>query len=198
VSKNREIEIKIQIDEKTFKIAKTWLEKYAKYEGVLGQTDYYFNKPDAPFFFILPDGSKDSLEYLRVRVTDKKSYLCFKKVYRREDVSFYCDEYEVVIDDPEKTLSLFKAIGYTDVTVVEKSREIYRFDIFEVAIDTVKDLGVFIEVELKQPVPSVEAGHKLIRQFLKKIGIKSFEQHLQGYVRMLWKRDLSNSSGIAP
>ena len=137
----------------------------------------------------MPDGKKDALDYLRIRVTDEKNYLCFKKVKSREENKFYCDEYEVEISDPMVALELFKTIGYTDITVVSKKREFFLFDIFEIAIDDVKDLGVFVEVEIKKRVKSVETGHKKICELLEKIGIKSFERHRQGYVRMIWNRE---------
>ena len=54
----------------------------------------------------------------------------------------YCDEHEVSVSDAKQTLELMETLGYTERTIVDKIRNVYRFDMFEVVIDNVKDLGL--------------------------------------------------------
>lgn len=187
---NKEIEIKIKIDQVSHDRLLAWLKVHATYEGVLALTDYYLNDPDKPFFFTKSDGEIDALTYLRIRESKTENQLCLKHVHRDEKTNkaLYCDEHEITITSVAQALELFKALGYTHVTKVEKRREVYRYSFFEIVSDTVQDLGDFVEIELKKPVDSPHVGHELIESFLHSIGITEYTQLQQGYVRMLWNK----------
>ena len=195
---NKEIEVKIQITEDDLGKLKEWLGENAEFTGSVTQTDYYLNNPKAPFFYASDYRGKDCDDYLRIRKTDKKNYLCLKRIHRGEKGEpLYCDEYEVVVDDAEKTLQLMKVSGFTDITVLAKQRSTYLYDIFEVAIDTVQDLGVFVEVELKKEVDGHEVGYQLIYAALKEIGVTKFKLQPQGYVHQLWNPTLDLSKEVS-
>lgn len=83
-----------------------------------------------------------------------------------------------------------KVAGFTDVTILAKQRDTYKYDIFEVAIDVVTDLGVFVEVELKKEVVDHEEGYRLIYATLKEMGLTKFKLQPQGYVHQLWNPNL--------
>ncbi|MBU1007764.1 class IV adenylate cyclase [Candidatus Dependentiae bacterium] len=194
---NKEIEVKIQITKNDLLKLSKWLKVNARFTGDMSQTDYYLNNPKAPFFYSSEWRGKDCDNYLRIRKTSKKSFLCLKYVHRGEKGQcLYCDEYEVVIDNAEDTLQLMKAAGFVDITILKKQRETYLYDIFEIAIDTVSDLGVFVEVELKKEVINYEVGHQLIYDLLRTIGLTKFKLQPQGYVHQLWNPDLDLSREI--
>jgi len=190
---NKEIEIKIQVDSLTEKRITSWLTTHATAYGTITVIDHYLDNPNASFIFTAPEGHKDALTYLRIRNTKTKNYLCLKEVHRDPQTkdSFYCDEYEVGIEEVTTTLALMKRLGYTDVTTLKKQRTIYRYNMFEIVLDTVEGLGKFIEIELKEAVDTPQRGHTIIRNFLKTIGVTSYIQHQQGYVRMLWNPGIS-------
>ena len=185
---NKEIEVKLQLDDKLLNQTNGWLNKNAKHIKTINHTEYYLNKPETTFFFLAPEGYKDAMDYLRVRFTKDGDSFCFKKFHEDaiEKRPLYCDEYEVSVSDGKTTLELMKALGYTEQTLMEKKRSIYTFDVFEIVIDQVTNLGVFMEVELKTEVPNVKVGLKLIYDFLKSIGITKFKLQTRGYVSMLW------------
>jgi adenylate cyclase class 2 len=188
---NKEIEIKISLDKNMLNDTKKWLRKNAKYQKTIKQTDSYFNNPERPFIFTKEDGVKDAIEYLRVRETNKKSYLCFKKVHRDEKTQMpnYCDEYETVISDPDATKKLLESLGYKEKTVLHKTRTTYLFKNFEIALDQVENLGNFMEIELKEEVPNFKIGHQMINNCLKLMEFKKVKIQQQGYVRMLWNKN---------
>ena len=69
---NKEVELKIQIDNVDLQNVQGWLHQNAKHvDEVIKHTEYYLNKPSTSFFFIAPEGYKDALDYLRVRITKK-------------------------------------------------------------------------------------------------------------------------------
>ena len=189
----KEIEVKIKINDQSLSKAKAWLEKNATYQGEKNHTEYYLNKPATTFFFTAPEGYRDAMDYLRVRLTETGDSACFKKFHEDpiEKRPLYCDEYEVEVSDGKKTLELFKALGYTDQTLMQKTRNTYSFDCFEIVIDQVKNLGTFMEVELKGEVSDVKAGIRHIYDFLKSIGVDKFELQKRGYVSMLWNPEFN-------
>lgn len=195
---NKEIEIKIQIDEETFATIKKWLKENATHEGQQHQVDCYLNKPDSPFYFMSPKGRRTALKYLRIRETDKDSSLCFKQAYVNEKNGslLYFDEYEVVVADSKTAFQIMDALGYTERTVVDKTRDIYCFDGFEVGIDDVKNVGLFVEVELKKAVADVSTGREMIHDFLKLIGVKKFMLQPEGYAQMMWNPELSDGEVV--
>jgi len=185
---NKEIEVKIQIPNNILRKTKEWLHKHATHIGSIHHIEYYLNKPKTTFFFEAPGGYKDARDYLRVRLTKNGDSLCYKKFHEDpiEKRPLYCDEYEVTVSDGETTLELMKALGYTEQTRVEKERTIYHFDCFEIVVDEVKNLGTFMEVELKKTVPNAKIGITLIYNFLRMIGVNQFKLQTRGYVSMLW------------
>jgi len=196
---NKEIEIKIQVNSKLRQQIQTWLDKNATHMGSAHHIEYYLNKPATTFFFSAQEGYKDALDYLRVRLTNNGDSFCLKKFHEDpiEKKPLYCDEYEVQVSDGKKTLELMKAIGYTEQTLVEKTRNTYKFDVFEIVVDQVKNLGLFMEVELKIEAENTHAGIKLIYDFLKSIGITEFKLQTRGYVSMLWNPEYDFGRAIS-
>lgn len=98
----------------------------------------------------------------------------------------HCDEFETDVTDGQHMLELYRAIGFTDEIKVEKIRRIYNYADFEIVVDNVTDLGIFVEVELTKPVSDPKAGLATIRTLLKAIGINSYKEQTRGYVSMHW------------
>lgn len=61
----------------------------------------------------------------------------------RDEVEFFVDE------DIETVKTFFKLIGYIPMGSVKKLRESYIKDNIEISIDKVKNLGLFLEIEIK-------------------------------------------------
>jgi adenylate cyclase class IV len=78
----------------------------------------------------------------------------------------------------------FESIGFIEQFEFTKERKIYRFEDFEIALDTLPGIGSFIEVELKSDEQDVVIGTEQIHQFLKKTGITQFVQYDRSYLHM--------------
>ena len=102
------------------------------------QLDIYFNHPCRDF--------KDTDEALRVRLTGGEASLCYKgpRMLGRAKMRV---EIEVRVEDPEKVYRILKALGFREVARVEKQREVYEKEGVSIALDEVKGLGSFIEIE---------------------------------------------------
>ncbi|MBL8015579.1 MAG: class IV adenylate cyclase [Candidatus Doudnabacteria bacterium] len=186
-----EIELKIKIDAASAEKLTKWLKQNAEAKGEKHQLEYYLDNPDKTFFFQSELGYKDAANYFRVRFSDKGDSVCLKifEVDPKSTKSKNLDEIEFTVSDGEESLKLFKTLGFTDLTKVEKTRKSYAYKNFEIELDTVEGLGNFVEIEIKENDITVEEGKAKIRELLKQIGITRFQNCSRGYVSMLWNPD---------
>jgi len=185
---NKEIEVKIQISDEQLDMVKKWLHQNSTFCGEVQHEEYYLDNPTSPLTFISPEGFKDAHYYLRVRKSPEKGdSICLKKWYGDSSgKKTHCDEWEIAVSNGSTALELLNQLGFTNATPIKKTRCIYRFDEFEVVIDNVENLGVFIEVELKQNVDDVHVGLQRIYELIKKMGIASCKKQERGYTSMVW------------
>lgn len=185
---NKEIEIKIQINSEQLNILQNWLDKNAKFVGQLEHTEYYLDNPNASFLFTASQGYKDAHKYFRVRLTSHGDSACYKSFYldKQTGKTTHCDEVEIPLVDGKQTLQLLEAIGFTDQTLIQKIRKTYIFEKFEIVIDDLKNVGIFVEIEIKEQIADVKIGLQSINNLLKKIGITKFKKQERGYVSMAW------------
>ena len=180
---NIEIEIKIHLDEASFLRIKDKLTKIALFDKVSRQVDEYFTpanrnflEPEFPF------------EWMSIRNRSGKSILNYKHWYpENAEVTTHCDEIETEVDGIQLK-KIFSALNFKHLITVEKQREIYMFqDEFEIGLDTVKDLGFFIEIESIKDFGSVEKTRKKIFEFAEILGI-DHSRELRGYPFLLMKK----------
>lgn len=186
----KEVEIKIKIDKRDVDILNNWLNLNTKFLGVLKITDYYLNNPDSSFYSDSPKGYKEALNFLRIRITDKDSFITFKKRnIDKEGETLSVNEVETKIGDGNKTIEIFKQLNFSDTIELKKKRYVYIYDIFEIVLDEVEGLGSFIEIELKNYSGEVKPGIQKIYDLLKTIGIKNFVQYDYGYITIFLNPD---------
>jgi len=185
----KEIEVKIQISNYQLVCLEQWLEKNGQFEGAVEHEEYYLDNPNVPLTFMSPEGYKDAIYYLRIRRNKQKGdSVCLKKWYgdAKTGEKTHCDEWEISVSDAQTALELFGVLGFSDETPIKKVRRIYLVGQFEVVIDDVENLGIFVEVELKEQVKDVQYGLNLIYDVIKKMGITSFKKQDRGYTSMAW------------
>lgn len=69
---------------------------------------------------------------------------------------------------------------------MEKERQIYVFENkFETALDKVKELGHFIEIEAIKNLGSVEKTREELHEFAERLGIDPSNEDHKGYPRKL-------------
>ena len=106
--------------------------------------DTYFQPSYRKF---VKDNKEDSInEWLRTGERGNKIILNYKNWY-----DHYCDEYEVEVDDSINLKKIFKVLGLEEIVYVDKIRRIYKYkDKYEISLDIVKELGYFVEIEIKK------------------------------------------------
>lgn len=79
----------------------------------------------------------------RIRHVGRKTIVCFKEVNCKQGEL----EIEFEMPDVEFAKRFLEKLDFKEAFIIDKSRETYGYKNFKVALDVVKDLGKFIEVE---------------------------------------------------
>lgn len=176
----QEIELKFKLSPQHSEKFKQNIAQKASQPVTMDET--YFMGPELQPTHI--KGYKKMSQYLRIRRTDKGCFITLKK---RADNSVV--EYETGIADPMMMTNILRTLGYgtdeSDCVHLNKQRTKYNVTfeghVIEVVFDTfsepahMKDMGEFIEVELKSAAPSYEDGIAVLKKFLLSQGITKID-----------------------
>ncbi|MFZ2150022.1 MAG: class IV adenylate cyclase [Minisyncoccia bacterium] len=183
---NIEVEIKVKVD--NLAEIKEKVSKIGHLVKAIKQIDDYYIPIHRNFFTNKPH----PVEYLRVRTNPDKVVLEYTKaINKREDGDYdYAEEYETEILDKGE---LEKILGFMDfkmVVTVEKDREYWMCDKVEMALDSVKNLGTYIEAEAKGDFSNEKEARAECIRFLENLGIKDAEntQVKKGYPELLFEK----------
>lgn len=158
-----ETEIKIKLSKNEFDELNDFMNEKAKFINENRQVDTYYQPTHRKFL-------KKELtnEWLRIGIRGNKKILNYKNWHS----NMFCDEFEVEIDNSENLDKILKILGLEIICVVDKVRKTFLYlDKYEIALDHVKELGYFIEIEVKKySGEPIEEYDELIR-LAKKMGL---------------------------
>jgi adenylate cyclase, class 2 len=156
----------------------------ATIDGVREDADHYFNAPDRDF--------AKTDEALRIRSIGPANCVTYKgpKIDAQTKTR---TEIEVPLADGPATRDefgrLLTHLGYRPVTIVRKRRVIAHLAregfALEVCLDTVAEVGRFVEVEIMAPPESLDAARTLLLRVASELGLKAQER--RSYLEMLLK-----------
>ncbi len=180
---NIEIEIQVQVERVEPLIA--FLKAHATFRKETHQIDEYFSSKDEDKDFLKTRPVK---EWLRVREANGTASMNYKDwQYDAQGKSQYCTEYETKIEDASQVRNIFKALYFKSIAVVDKHRTIYSFKDYEISIDSVRDLGEFVEIEYCgfENVTDPKRATDDMVAFLKEIGCGKITRNYLGYPFMI-------------
>lgn len=138
---NIEIEIKVRIE--NVQTLLDFLDKNGQFQGEHHQVDEYFTPAHKDYVSVRPVD-----EWLRLREQDGKFSINYKLWHRDENgKSLYCDEVETSVGSTDQMRKIFTALECRSLIVVDKIRKAWIYNDYEVAVDSVKNLGDFVEIE---------------------------------------------------
>lgn len=178
----KEIEIKILLENR--EKLESFLEKNGDplFQNI-SQKDIYFTPSHRDFY-----DERSIRERIRIRETDKESFITYKK-YQSHNGEYlendYAEELEFSIENALKAEQLFNVLNFKEVVRVEKSRSGWMYKDIEVVIDQVRNLGLFAEFELKKEVGSPSQGLEELRSLIKEIGLENCPEQKSGYSTMM-------------
>lgn len=180
-----EIEIKIKLDKDSFLKVREKVENTAKFVKKVQQSDEYFTP--AHRNFVEP---KFPFEWLSIRKRGDKTILNYKHFHPdNAEVHTHCDEFETELANPSAMRKILSALDFKKLVAVDKEREVYTYNgEFEIALDVVKDLGYFIEIETMKDFVNVENARKRLFEFAKILGVDVSNPDLRGYPFLMMEK----------
>ena len=171
-------EIKIRLLETEYHQLKVFMDAHAEFINESHQVDTYY-QPIHRKFVQEPMVS----EWLRIGQRGNKKII---------EYGHWHDEhgkrYEIEIDDIAKMELVFKAIGLEEITTVDKVRKKYAYlNKYEVALDTVEDLGFFIEISVIRFDHSVEEEYETLVRLARKFNLSAERIAKMGYAYYMLK-----------
>jgi len=132
------------------------------------QSDVYYNAPHKDF------GETD--EALRIReipVNGKKRVILTYKGAKLDNVSKTRKEIEVDVSDAKNTSLILENLNFRRAATVKKNRDIYHIKEFIITLDTVQDVGTYVEIETeaKEDEDTSESIQKIF-EIYKQLGIE--------------------------
>ncbi len=139
----KEIEILVEVYEDISKV-KNILKKY-KYVGLKHTVDEYYYDPKRKT--LKPDNNNQLSHCLRLRRKNRDYYITYKDDVFKDGKWFYSNEYETKVESIKMVRTIFKKLGLKKFITIDNKKDIYLTDKYEIALENVKDLGLFLEVE---------------------------------------------------
>ncbi len=172
------IEIEIQVRPEKVKPLTEFLKQNGKFVSEHHQVDEYFVPPHRDFLKERP-----LREWLRLRDAGGAYSINYKNWHYDENGKslHWADEFESPVENIEAMRNIFAALNFKRVVAVDKKRQIWMYNDFEIAIDAVKGLKETIEIEYKGKGMDKEKIVKEMIVFLKEIGCGTLEIGNDGY-----------------
>ena len=183
----KEIEILIEV-KSSKKAALKALESFSA-GGTKRTLDVYFQDPLRKDLQI--DENNRLYQSFRLRQKDDKNSITYKIDHFDKDMWSYSDEFETEIDNAENTFKIIKKLGFEELIRIESEKHTYTNSEYEIVLEDVKNLGLFIEVEklTETQDEKVEEVKEEIRSFLKTLNIKFGEEQNAGKPELMLRKN---------
>lgn len=184
-TKDLEVEIKIKLNKTDLERVRKRLKETTKFVDSTQEIDKYFNAPHKDFL-------KPALprQYLRIRYRKNAGFITYKYDYFNKDgEKTHNDEYESAIESPEAVEKILRAVDFKNFVIIDKQRERYQYKkSFDVALDEVKKLGYFIEIESLKDFGGIRKTRRKLFAFAQSVGIDPSLREKKSYVYMMLKK----------
>lgn len=121
---------------------------------------------------------------IRKNYKNNQALLTFKgKSKHKDDIAW--EDFDTPIEDSEKLEKFLINNGYEYFCLIDKVRQSFSYKDFEINIDNIRDLGLFVEIEKQGDENEVENIKKEIIHLLNLLGIDSESIITKGYVQLV-------------
>ena len=182
-----EVEIKVRADHDA--VRGTLEEQEAASLNTVTQADTYYNAPMRDF--------AETDEALRVRRerTDSGERRSANRDAERAKLTYKGplvdessktrEEHETGVDDGAAIEAMLDALGFEPVATVEKRRERFALDGYTVTLDTVTDLGKFLEIETEAEEGEIDEAREGAVAVLESLGLDPGDGIRTSYLELL-------------
>jgi adenylate cyclase, class 2 len=173
----KEIEVKAKIMDK-----KVLVQKLAALGCRLSEPSRQKDRIFVPNGLTVPVPNGTSV--LRIREQDGKQIFTFKRPLTNQ---LDCIERELGIDGAEALAEIFGLLGFYESSRVSKQRQKGKYKDLEICVDTVEELGNYIEVEKLSEDADSEKVQRELFEFLKTLGVREEDRVHDGYDVLMYK-----------
>ena len=145
--------------------------KQFEYVGLKHTIDEYYYDPKRDI--LKPDKDNQISHCLRLRSKNDECYITYKDDVFENGIWQYSNEYETKVESMEMLKAIFDRLELKKFIEIDNKKEIYKTDKYEIALEDVKDLGLFLEVEFcTNEDVDIKEIKKEIQSFIDKLNIK--------------------------
>lgn len=189
----KEVEILVQVFELKNKVLKKL--KQFDFLGTKKVLDVYYYDPLR--IELKPDQINKLRACFRLRQKDKQCFMAYKKdIFDKKDKWLHSEEHEIEISDLRTAENIIEHLGLKTLVEIDNLKHTYQHKNFEIVLEEVKNLGLFLEVEIKKMKSNdkVKDIKQKIWQFIKFLKIEISEELNVGKPElMLNKKILRNN-----
>lgn len=130
----------------------------------------------------------DRLLVFRIRRRDDDSVFTLKtKSMGGKDILW--QDIDIPLAEPNRLEDILLNSGYVYVCLIDKIRDSFRYGDVEINIDNIRELGLFVELEvILDDASSWKTRHKELVQLLHRLGIEKDHIVERGYVPLMIER----------
>lgn len=155
---NLELEIKIKVS----------IDEWNRILNVIKEKSLYLGEEVQSSTYYCPKFRKFENEWLRIRCENGKYVLNYKKKIEKN----CCNEYETLIDNAYNLEKILTSLNMKKIGIIDKKRSKYLYnDKYEFSFDDVKNIGMFVEIEVKQITSSYEVEYNKLINLLNELKI---------------------------
>lgn len=182
----KEIEILVQLYD-SIEIVKNEFKDF-EYLGLNHVIDEYYYDPKRDDLKPNKDMQIDSC--LRLRKKNNDYYITYKDDVFDNDKWLYSNEYETRIEDIDMVRVIFDKLGLKKLLVIDNMKETYRYKDYEIVLEDVRDLGLFMEVEYctNEDVSIIQIRDD-IQKFINNLNISVSEELNMGKPEMFLRKN---------
>ena len=169
----KEIEILVEVYDDINLIKEKF--KNFEYIGLKKTIDEYFYDPLRED--LKPDKFGGLNHCLRLRQKNNEYSITYKDDIFENNKWIFSKEYETKLESIEMTKEIFNKLGLKKFIEINNEKEAYKYDKYEIVLESVKDLGIFMEVELctNEDIDIKNEKNK-IQEFINSLGINISEE----------------------
>lgn len=181
----KEIEILVEVYEDIEKIKEIF--KKFEYVGLKRTIDEYYYDPLRET--LKPDKFGGLNHCFRLRQKNNEYFITYKDDVFENGKWLYSNEYETKVESLEMTKEIFNKLGLIKFIEIDNEKETYMFENYEIVIENVKDLGIFMEVEYcTNEDIDIKIEKNKIQEFINNLGINISEELNIGKPEMYMKK----------
>lgn len=182
----KEIEILVELYENIENIKN----KFSKFEyhGLKHVIDEYYYDPKRNT--LKPDKNMQLDHCLRLRSKNNKYYITYKDDIFDNGQWLYSNEYETAIENVDMLREIFARLGLKKLLVIDNKKETYKYNDYEIVLEDVKELGLFMEVEYcTNEDIDIKIIKKEIQEFINNLNLNVSEELNMGKPEMYLRKN---------